>query len=201
MSEIEIKFTEGMLNFLYAPRNPKNFLGKRPDVYKVSEEIKPRLNDFKQNPRTEKVLKKLYGYVKNHPSVLSTLSESTGYTQSDILKQLIYKKGGITLGIESLAWDNRSSIGITMNSKDIRIDIDYVKNLEKAKSNSEIQSNSFFIAMTILHEFVHAGRKANHIDKGKEKYEMGWGWELRVFGEVVNPESSKTMYKKFDWKF
>ncbi len=164
-------------------------------------EIKPRGNDFKNRPRTTNVLKQLYGYVKNHPSVLSTLAEYSGYSTMEVLQQLKYNEGDMVLGIESLDWNAYDPEGITVNAKDIRLEIVNSNILETAKTNEKIQSMSFFVAVTILHEFVHAGRKANNMDKGSEKNEMGWGWELRVFGKTVTPESAHTMYKQYDWNF
>jgi hypothetical protein len=106
------------------------------------------------------------------------------------------------LGIESLLWDNRHPDGITISSKDIRLEIANSDNLEKAKTNEQIQAFSFFVAVTVLHEFVHAGRKANNMDGGKkEKDEMGWGWELRVFGESTTNANMNRMYKTYDWNF
>lgn len=166
-----------------------------------NKDIHPRGNDFKNRPRTTMVVKQLYDYVKNHPSVLETLAEYSGYSTMEVLEQLKYKKGDVILGIESLDWHKLSPEGITITSRDIRLAINSSNKLEVAKTNEKIQSTSFFIAVTILHEFVHAGRKANKMDKNGEKYEMGWGWELRVFGKSTTPSNASEMYKKYDWNF
>jgi len=68
-----------------------------------------------------------------------------------------------------------------------------------AYTYKEIQSFSFFVAITILHEFVHAGRKANGLNENAG--EMGWGWEIEAFKRTVNPLSSDDLYKKFNWNF
>ena len=39
------------------------------------------------------------------------------------------------------------------------------------------------------------------MDRNNEKSEMGWGWELRVFGKSINYGNAKTSYKEFDWNF
>jgi RHS repeat-associated protein len=166
-----------------------------------STDIHPRGNDFKNRPRTTKVIEQLYGYVKNHPSVLETLAEYSGYSTMEVLQQLKYNQGDMILGIENLDWNKYSPEGITITARDIRLEINNSNKLETAKTNEKIQSTSFFIAVTVLHEFVHAGRKANNMDKKGEKNEMGWGWELRVFGAPTTPSNASEMYKKYDWNF
>ncbi|QSW91513.1 RHS repeat-associated core domain-containing protein [Flavobacterium endoglycinae] len=171
------------------------------DVESNTNDIHPRGNDFKNRPRTTKVLEQLYGYVKNHPSVLETLSDYSGWSTMEVLQQLKYKQGNVILGIESLTWDKRLPDGITMSSKDIRLEIVDSNNLEKAKTNEQIQAWSFFVAVTVLHEVVHAGRLANNMDGGKEKVEKGWQWEYRVFGNTTTPKNMNEMYKTYDWNF
>lgn len=171
------------------------------DVESNTDDIHPRGNDFKNRPRTTKVLEQLYGYVKNHPSVLETLSDYSGWSTMEVLQQLKYKQGNVILGIESLTWDKRLPDGITMSSKDIRLEIVDSNNLEKAKTNEQIQAWSFFVAVTVLHEVVHAGRLANNMDGGKEKVEKGWQWEYRVFGNTTTPKNMNEMYKTYDWNF
>lgn len=51
------------------------------------------------------------------------------------------------------------------------LNIGNAERLETLKINDELQVFSFFVAVTILHEFVHAGRIANKLE---EPDEMGW---------------------------
>ncbi|PIF60240.1 hypothetical protein [Flavobacterium sp. 2] len=95
--------------------------------------------------------------------------------------------------------DKRKPDGITLSSKDIRLEIVDSNNLEKAKTNEQIQAWSFFAAVTVLHEIVHAGRLANNMDGGKEKIEKGWQWEYRAFGDTTSPSNMNKMYKEYDW--
>ncbi|MDY0089414.1 MAG: RHS repeat-associated core domain-containing protein, partial [Flavobacteriaceae bacterium] len=155
----------------------------------------------KKYPTTTKLLKHIYEYVKMYPSVLETLAEYSGYSTMEVLEQLQYGKGDMILSFESLKWHKLNPEGITLSATDIRAHVGWVNALEKAKTNHELQRVSFFLAVTILHEFVHAGRKANKMDKGGEKQEMGWGWELRLFGKAINYDNAGTEYKKYEWNF
>jgi RHS repeat-associated protein len=169
----------------------------------INDDIHPKdKKAYEKNyPRTMKVLNQLHDYVKSHPSILSTLAEYSGYSSMEVLKQLEYDKGDMILSIADLSSYYLSPEGITLSSKDIRDDIGNIKALETAKTNEQIQAMSFYVAVITLHEFVHAGRKANHMDRNNEKSEMGWGWELRVFGKSINYGNAKTSYKEFDWNF
>lgn len=167
----------------------------------ITEDINPKdaMGYQSQYPRTVQVMKQLRGYVKANPAILKALAEYSGYSSMEVLSQLEYFMGDMTLTIEDLSWDSRNPEGITLSSSDIRLKISNAEVLETLKTNKKIQSCSFFVAITILHEFVHAGRRANGLNE--DAGEMGWGWEEKTFGRVVNFLSADDLYSKNKWNF
>ena len=158
-----------------------------------------------QYPRTVQVMKQLRNYVKSNPSILKALAEYSGYSTIEVLNQLEYFQGDMTLAIEDLTYDWRSPEGLTQagSGTNFSLEVSNAKRLETLKTNKQIQSYSFFVAITILHEFVHAARNANHMDiGGVEKDEMGWGWERKAFGgNTINSDSATKLYKVYNWNF
>ncbi|WP_243416387.1 RHS repeat domain-containing protein [Flavobacterium sp. HTF] len=154
-------------------------------------------------PRTMNVLRLLRGYVKSNPKILQALAEFSGYSTMEVLSQLKFSEGSMTLDIRDLTWHSLHPEGLNDSRTEFSLEILNAEFLETLKTNEDIQSFSFFVGMTILHEFVHAGRKANNMDGGlKEKEEMGWGWEERSFGgQRVNGSTYKELSKKYNWKF
>jgi len=103
--------------------------------------------------------------------------------------------------------------GLTESSKFFYLNIEHSEFLETLKRNDELQVYSFFIAVTILHEFVHVGRRANDLRK-YDTNEMGWGWEEATFGgHIINGalkdipnfgnffSENKALVKKYKWSF
>ncbi|WP_415711182.1 RHS repeat-associated core domain-containing protein, partial [Flavobacterium branchiophilum] len=152
-------------------------------------------------PRTVQIMKQLHDFVKKNPSILKSLNKYSGYSTMQILDQLKYSEGRLVLTIEDLSWHKLQPDGVTMgNSTDSRIEIEIVKHLEILSNNEDIQSYSFYVATIILHEFVHAGRIANKLDKYNETEEMGTAWERKTFnGNTINHITSKDFYHKFNW--
>jgi len=91
-----------------------------------------------QYPRTVQVMKQLRNYVKSNPSILKALAEYSGYSTMEVLSQLEYFQGDMTLTIEDLSWDSRRPEGITVSSSDIRLSILNSEHLETLKTNKEI---------------------------------------------------------------
>ncbi|WP_166923989.1 DUF6443 domain-containing protein [Flavobacterium poyangense] len=153
----------------------------------------------KKYPRTMAVLRQLRGYVKSNPEILKKLSEWSGYSTMEVLDKLKYSNSSIIMGIRELESLNKyNPEGLTDSSSLFFLSIGNAEKLETLKKNDELQVFSFFVGVTILHEFVHAGRKANRLDPLGETDEMGWGWERDTFeGHVINGSFHKDEYKDY----
>ncbi|MFG4002080.1 RHS repeat domain-containing protein [Flavobacterium aquidurense] len=165
----------------------------------------------KKYSRTMAVLRQLRGYVKSNPEIMKKLSEWSGYSTMEVLDKLKYSNSSILMGIRELESKNQyNPEGLTESSKFFYLNIGNAERLETLKINDELQVYSFFVAITILHEFVHAGRKANKLG---EPDEMGWGWEQDTFGgHIINGSfykdkdkdyfsENKGLVKKYKWSF
>ena len=150
-------------------------------------------------PRTMGVLKQLSDYVGSNKGILKSLSLYSGFSENDVIEKLKFFKGNQKLTIEDLTWHKYHPEGITISSSDIRLEIANAVKLERLNINREIQSQSFFIAVTILHEFVHAGRRENGLNESEG--EMGWAWEMNTFNSTITPYNSSNMYKFYNWNF
>lgn len=153
-------------------------------------------------PRTMQIMRQLKGFVKSNPEILKQLAKFSGYSSMEVLNQLEFDRGRTFLTIEDLSYDWRGPNGITQagSATDFSLEILLAERLEVLENNQDIQTYSFYIAVTILHEFVHAGRNANNMDNGgNEKFEMGWGWEEKAFGSRVNGDTYKELYQKSNW--
>jgi len=168
----------------------------------------------KKYPRTMAVLRQLRGYVKSNPEILKKLSEWSGYSTMEVLEKLKYSNSSILVEIRELE-SKRSDdpVGLTESSKFFSLNIGNVEFLETLRRNDELQVYSFYIAVAILHEFVHVGRRANDLRK-YDTDEMGWGWEEATFGgHIIGgtlkdiPDfgnffsESKGLVKKYKWSF
>ncbi|WP_158286325.1 hypothetical protein [Flavobacterium circumlabens] len=153
----------------------------------------------KKYPRTMQVLRQIRGYAKSNPDILKALSEFSGYSTMEILDKLQYSNSSVLMEIRELQSLNKyNPEGLNNGSAAFYLSIENAEFLETLKTNAEIQAYSFFVAVTILHEFVHVGRINN---KMPEPREMGWGWEERAYGKKVNGDSYKEVYKSSNWNF
>jgi hypothetical protein len=137
--------------------------------------------------------------VKNHPDLLYYLSYYSGYSSMEVLEKLEYGKG-----TELQSWfyekkDFRKN-GWTPNTGNfITVNERFVNGLEIAKTNETIQSTSFLIMTTILHEFIHSSRVKNNLPDVTADY--GTELEKYGFGIDVNKWNANEYYKKNDWNF
>ncbi|WP_409559630.1 RHS repeat-associated core domain-containing protein [Flavobacterium sp. TR2] len=167
----------------------------------------------KKYPRTMAVLRQLRGYVKANPEILKKLSKWSGYSTMEVLEKLKYSNSSILMEISELESKNQyNPPGYTESSKFFYLNIENAEMFETIKKNDELQVYSFFIAVTILHEFIHVGRRVNNLRKF-DTDEMGWGWERDTFGgHVINPglidndaynyfTENKGLVKKYKWSF
>ena len=154
-------------------------------------------------PRTMQVLRQLRAHVKSNPQILKKLSEWSGYSTMEVLEKLKYSNSSVVMEIRELrtlhSWN---PYALNNGSSAFRLNIEEAEALEFFKSNDALQEYSFFVAMTILHELVHVGRKANKMDiGGQELEEQGWGWEEDALGKRINMDTYQELYKKSNWKF
>ena len=71
------------------------------------------------------------------------------------------------------------------NPNVINIDESWVRGLESANLLETKQATGFFLAVTVLHEFVHQARAANGLDRS---YEYGYGFENSAFGLKIEDD-------------
>ncbi|MFH7012399.1 DUF6443 domain-containing protein [Flavobacterium sp. FlaQc-52] len=182
----------------------------------TTEKINPKeaFEYQRKYPRTMQILRNLNGYVRSNPEILKKLSEWSGYSTMEVLDKIKYSNSSILMGIKDLQRIHKyNPEGLTESSSLIFLDISNAEMLETIQKNDELQVFSFFVAVTILHEFVHAGRKAHRLDPLGETDEMGWGWERATFGgHVINGglidldlgnffTENKGLVKKYKWSF
>jgi len=156
----------------------------------------PKGEDYETKyPRLISTVKQVKNYVKNNPEILKWLSYYSGYSTMEVLSQLEYGEGP-TLITEI----TDAEYGETPRdaSSIIKVNLKWIKGLETAKLNETIQATSFLIVATILHEFVHHGRKKNGLDR---LYEYGKGFEREAFGEIIEKDNAINFYKKNGWNF
>ena len=150
----------------------------------------------KSYPRTTAVIKQIKGYVEKNKKVKKWLSYYSGFDEKKLMEQLSYGNG-VNLFIDKIPQE----YGVTPPSgKRITLNQKWINKLETATSEEEIQSLSFLVAVTIMHEFVHSGRVKNNKDGLMEDYEYGFGFEREAFGNYIQYET-KHLYKKFNWHF
>lgn len=74
------------------------------------------------------------------------------------------------------------------------MDIDYVNMVENGTLiENDNDAAIFFIGSTILHEYVHYGDYNNGFEYPGEE---GWKFEIRVYGDNVNPDNARFILNK-----
>ena len=153
-------------------------------------------------PRFYEVLNKLQDFLQANPKVLSTLSEDTGLTKSQVLKYMDIKSPEGQIIVETRYGDfGRSEYPLSWISKNL------ITKFESLQTSKYIQGTSFLLAVTVLHEFVHWGRAYNTLpsfapsNQWKET-DYGSYWELRTFGaETGKNQATINLSYKYGWKF
>ncbi|KVV15065.1 RHS repeat-associated core domain-containing protein [Flavobacterium sp. TAB 87] len=179
-----------------------NSTGSTTETFNTSD-INPKeaFEYEKKYPRTMQVLRQVRGYVKSNPKILEALSEYSGYSTMEVLDKLKYSNSSVSMEIRELkSLHSYNPYGLNNGSAAFYLNIQEAQRLETVQTNEEIQAFSFFIAVTIIHEFVHVARKANKKDAGREVEEMGWGWEQDSYGgKRVDMSTYKELYKQSNW--
>jgi hypothetical protein len=142
-------------------------------------------------PRFTNLVKGLSTYVKNQPSVLKALELYTGFYQYQIFEKLRfgYSPTIIVKDIPNTSWGDRR-YGYFDNNENpnvLNINKSVVLGLEQSNLESTKLATSFFLAVTVLHEFVHYSRFNNGLSEviSGVEYEFGFGFELQAFGVIV----------------
>jgi hypothetical protein len=127
-------------------------------------------------PGLYKTLSKLKSYVKNNPTVIKSMADTSGYSQSKILKLLSLKNlvNLVRVGGTGMNWGQffgEKSLP-SFDPTHVHIRTDLVKSIDnggfKAKMFGEsetVEGTSFFAGVTILHELVHYGRYWNNLPR------------------------------------
>jgi|GEM_PF-3541526 len=111
----------------------------------------------------------------------------------EVLNQLEYGQG-FTLITEILS----GAYGTTQSDgSGTKVNLKFIKGLEKAKLNETMQGTSFLIVATILHEFVHYGRMKNKLSE--YGYDYGFGFQREAFGAIVEKGNANNLYKQNGW--
>ncbi|WP_316633063.1 hypothetical protein [uncultured Flavobacterium sp.] len=157
-------------------------------------------------PGLYKTLSKLKSYVKDHSSILETLSLYSGYSNKEVLNQLsLHKLANI---VKLGGTDEVGQFFSNVDPENVHIDkikaasIDTAGYRSRALQISEtVNGTSFFVGMTVLHEMVHYMRYWNNLPSLFNGEEAGRMFEQRVFGQILNIKGSSKMSIMYDWKF
>ncbi|PXY39074.1 hypothetical protein DMB65_19545 [Flavobacterium cheongpyeongense] len=157
-------------------------------------------------PGLYKVLSKLKTYVKDHPSVLESMSLYSGYSNKEILSLL--SVGNLVNMVKVGGTDEWGQFFGSKDNTNIHISESLVSSLDKGgfdytrfKIFDNLNGRSFLAGITVLHELVHYGRYWNGLPSLVGKYEAGQMFEKRVFGLVNGIIGSTKNATIYDWKF
>ncbi len=155
------------------------------------------ISDIK-NPRLNRSISKIAGFVKQNDNVLNALSETTGYSRKEVLKLLSCKNLSSMLTVDEQGdWGHFSK----NNPTKISIRASLIRDLEIVKIKDNLNATSFFTIETILHEFVHYGRFWNGLSSMIGKYEAGEVFETNAFGRKIGLDGNKQIIENHGWKF
>lgn len=143
-------------------------------------------------PGLYKVLSKLKTYVKDHPSVLESMSLYSGYSNKEILSLL--SVGNLVNMVKVGGTDEWGQFFGSKDNTNIHISESLASSLDKGgfdytrfKIFDNLNGRSFLAGVTVLHELVHYGRYWNGLPSlVGGKYEAGQMFEKRVFGLVLS---------------
>ncbi|MDY0906701.1 hypothetical protein [Pedobacter sp. CFBP9032] len=134
-------------------------------------------------PKFSELIKKLESFVANDQKVLNALIQWSGYNKEQIIEKVKFGNGP-TIVVKELT-GKYGYFDRNENPNVINIDESWVKGLESANLLETKQATGFFLAVTVLHEFVHQARAANGLDRS---YEYGYGFENSAFGLKIEDD-------------
>ena len=137
--------------------------------------------------------------LKANCTVLTTIAEDTGLTETRVLELLDIKspEGQV------IALARMKDYGLTGHRSKTWINLDLVEKFETLQTQKYIQGTSFLLAVIVLHEFVHWGRSANNIASDRPNgQDYGEYWEERTFGMLVGENKATIdLSYKYGWKY
>lgn len=153
-------------------------------------------NYASQYPKLTEYLKNKLPKIGDIPLIVNTIKDITGLNEQKIKTDLLWNKGPV---IEIVQLDNyapntdENTAGAFDKTKPntLLIDIDYVQAIENSTAPQyEEDGLLFYIGSTILHEYVHLGVNSSGVNYPGE---AGIAFELRVYGQDVQPSSAQWM--------
>jgi hypothetical protein len=178
---------------------------------KLFEPMRIRAEIQTKYPGLYKVLSKLQSYVKNHPSILESMSLFSGYSDQKVLSLLSIgnlAKMVLVGGTDAYGEFFGDKTKTTFDPTHVHIRTNIASSIDTGGFQSKIlgifesvNGTSFFAGVTILHEIVHYGRYWNGLPHLVGPYEAGQMFEKRVFGFVTGINNSSKNATIYDWKF
>jgi hypothetical protein len=141
------------------------------------------------SPKLVQVLKNLRVLVESNPKLLVALMKFSGQTQAQIMRDLTYGIGPeVKLG-QPVDKNLNPVIGqFRASMPDVLIlDGAFINQLQHTSSAAANDALSFYLAVTLLHEYTHYGDYANGIHFPGEE---GTAFEQAVFGVVVGEDNA-----------
>ena len=148
-------------------------------------------------PRFTNMVENLKTFVKENSKVLNALQKFSGFSKQQILNHLTYGQGP-KIKVEEMrgrfGYYNKNNGNNTLH-----IRASYVRGLEAAFLQSTQECTAFFLAVTILHEYVHLGTSHNNISEGV--YDFGTGFERDAFNVIIDSDNVGTVSIKYSEYF
>lgn len=124
--------------------------------------------DLKQNGLTkmevvrfEQIVKNMGNIVKDNPTAMSAIANTTDYSNTKIISDLAFNSGPNI---------NLSSSGSFGGKDNINIDYRMIKGLASINDPNELAVQTFAMYLTILHEYGHEGDQTNNSGANTGQY-------------------------------
>ena len=193
----QCQYVEGAPNPLPPPPPPGSGSGGIPgggggaSAPETSSAGKFRINPAYEilAPKLVQTLRNLSTFVDNNPKILQALQKFSGRSEIQILNDVMYGKGPeIKIGQPVDAYKNPVMGQFNSLTPDvITLDGAFINQLEHTTSPAASDALFFYLAVTLLHEYVHYGDHASGVTFLGE---AGTAFEQAVFGVVVSEDNA-----------
>ena len=147
-------------------------------------------------PKLVNALRNLRSFVENNPNVLNGLIQFSAQSQAQILYDLTYGAGPEVIIGQPTDVNGNPVIGQFRSAVPNAVTLDgtFINQLENTDSAAASEALSFYLAVTLLHEYTHLGNRANGITFLGE---AGNAFEQAVFGVVVGESNAGQVMIQF----
>jgi len=202
----------GMTPYGYCAGNPIGFIDPT-GMFKMATYTDEELSNYgltrEELTRFEALVKNIGNIVNNNPDALSAISNTTGLTEDQIKKDMVFGEGPTINIINSAAFCSNDDIYI--NAQNVKYLANASMEKVRGKTYTQLDLQCFLTSMTILHEYGHYGdQKTNGtntgqytIIKGIKEMDESPGWNMKPAKAqgIQNWHESKTGHRGNDVTF